>query len=72
MPFAAGNGSLMRCLATGLVRRDADTRRREATELSAVTHADPRAVDACVAYVELVAELLRGAHPEKAIEAGGV
>jgi ADP-ribosyl-[dinitrogen reductase] hydrolase len=68
MPFAAGNGSLMRCLATGLVRRDADTRRREATELSAVTHADPRAVDACVAYVELVAELLRGAHPEKAIE----
>ena len=69
MPLAAGNGSLMRCLPTGLVRGDARTRRREAAELSAVTHADPRAVDACVAYVELVSELMRGAHPRAAIEA---
>lgn len=69
MPLAAGNGSLMRCLATGLVRCDPGVRRREAADLSAITHADPRAVDACVAYVELVAELVRGAHPQAAIEA---
>jgi ADP-ribosyl-[dinitrogen reductase] hydrolase len=68
LELSAGNGSLMRALPTGLVRTDSHQRRREAAELSAVTHADPRAVDACVAYVELVAQLMEGAAPEAAVE----
>ncbi|MFD9961704.1 ADP-ribosylglycohydrolase family protein [Amycolatopsis sp. NPDC058986] len=40
---AAGNGSLMRAMPTALAREDMGTRRREAAEISAVTHAaDPR------------------------------
>jgi ADP-ribosyl-[dinitrogen reductase] hydrolase len=66
--LGAGNGSLMRALATGLVRTDPRQRFQEAAEISAVTHADPRAVHACVAYVELVAQLMEGASPETAVE----
>ena len=39
-PNNAGNGSLMRCLATGLARCDPEARRSEAADLSAITHAD--------------------------------
>jgi ADP-ribosyl-[dinitrogen reductase] hydrolase len=60
-PMAAGNGSLMRALPTGLVRPDPARRVAEARELSAVTHADRRCVDACVAYCDLTACLLDGA-----------
>jgi ADP-ribosyl-[dinitrogen reductase] hydrolase len=41
---AAGNGSLMRCLPTGLIRTNPKQRRREAAEISAVTHSDRRCV----------------------------
>ena len=56
--MAAGNGSLMRALATGLIRTDPAQRAAEARELSAVTQADGRCVDACAAYCDLVALLL--------------
>src|SRR5579875_15907 len=36
---SAANGSLMRCIATGLVRADAGLRRREAAAISRITHA---------------------------------
>jgi ADP-ribosylglycohydrolase len=66
----AGNGSLMRCLPTALAVTDRDRRTREATEISAVTHDDPRCTAACAAYVEIAAELLRDASPTDAVEAG--
>ena len=71
--WAAGNGSLMRCLPTGLIRTDLHQLRREAAEISAITHSDPRCVDACVAYCELVALLLDGVEAAQAVEtvAGG-
>jgi ADP-ribosyl-[dinitrogen reductase] hydrolase len=65
---SAGNGSLMRCLATGLARGDRRTRRIEAVEISAVTHADRRCTQACVAYCDLVSLLLDGATPDHAVE----
>lgn len=64
---AAGNGALMRALATGLARPDADRRRREAAEIAAVTHADDRCLSASVAYCDLVAALLAGLTPEQAV-----
>jgi len=54
----AGNGSLMRALPTALARRDGTVRRREAAEISAITHADQRCVESCQAYVELGTALL--------------
>lgn len=67
-PNSAGNGSLMRCLATGLARRDGRTRRVEAVEISAITHADRRCTQACVAYCDLVSLLVDGATPDHAVE----
>jgi ADP-ribosyl-[dinitrogen reductase] hydrolase len=66
--WAAGNGSLMRCLPTGLVRTDPEQRRRDAAEISAITHSDPRCIDACVAYCDLVALLLDGVEAAQAVE----
>lgn len=67
-PNSAGNGSLMRCLATGLVRSDPRQRRMEAVEISAVTHADRRCTQACAAYCDLVSHLVEGATPNHAVE----
>lgn len=66
-PYAAGNGALMRALATGLARPDPTRRRKEAAEIAAVTHADPRCVAASVAYCDLAAALLDGADPRAAV-----
>ena len=68
-PMSAGNCSLMRCLATGMVRPDARHRRAEAVAISAVTHADARCVEACSAYCDLVHHLLEGAAPDEALDA---
>ena len=65
--LAAGSGSLIRALPAGLVRADPVQRAAEARELSAVTHADRRCVDACVAYCDLVAHLLDGVEPLDAV-----
>ncbi len=65
--MAAGNGSLMRALATGLVRTAPAQRAAEARQLSAITHADPRCVDACVAYCDLIAHLLDDVEPLDAV-----
>lgn len=69
-PGRAGNGSLMRCLPTALVVADPDRRRRESMEISAITHDDPRCTVACAAYNDMVADLLAGAAPGAAVEAG--
>ena len=65
--MAAGNGSLMRALVTGLVRTNPAQRAAEARELSAVTHADRRCVDACVAYCDLTSHLLADVEPLDAV-----
>ena len=65
--MSAGNGSLMRALPTGLVRADPAQRTAEAGELSAVTHADRRCVDACVAYCDFASHLLDDVEPLDAV-----
>lgn len=50
-----GNGSLMRALPTALIRADPGRRRRESEMISAVTHAQRRCADSCVAYNEIAA-----------------
>ncbi|RYF08042.1 MAG: ADP-ribosylglycohydrolase family protein [Deltaproteobacteria bacterium] len=60
---AAGNGSLMRALPTGIVRAASDPQlARESAVLSAITHADPRCIASCIAYNTVVSALL--AQPE--------
>ncbi|OCL11445.1 ADP-ribosylglycohydrolase [Glonium stellatum] len=66
----AGNGSLMRCVATGLFRAEREKRVRESMEISAVTHDDRRCTVSCAAYNEMVFALLAGRTPEEAVEAG--
>lgn len=58
-----GNGSLMRTVPVGVARADADRRRLDAVAISAITHAHPVCVSACVAYCDLVDGLLRGGSP---------
>lgn len=60
-PDSAGNGSLMR-LAPVAIRhwQDAEARRAVAAEQSRCTHAAAEAVDACVLYVDLIAEAIAG------------
>lgn len=67
---SAGNGSLMRCLPTGLFQPDGELRVKESMAISKVTHDDFRCVVACAAYNEIVAALLRGVSVDEAIEAG--
>jgi ADP-ribosyl-[dinitrogen reductase] hydrolase len=67
--YSAGNGSLMRALATGLVRTDASQRRIEAVAISAITHSERRCTQACAVYCDLVALLLADATPVEAVEA---
>lgn len=60
-PMSAGNGSLMR-LAPVAIRhwRDRERLRDVAARQSRTTHAAPEAVDACVAWAELLADAIEG------------
>jgi ADP-ribosyl-[dinitrogen reductase] hydrolase len=60
-PQTAGNGSLMR-LAPVAMRfwRDRATLRDVAMRQSATTHAAPQAIDACVAFAEVLADAIQG------------
>ncbi|WP_203932168.1 ADP-ribosylglycohydrolase family protein [Virgisporangium ochraceum] len=66
----AGNGSLMRCIPTGLAVADRERRVRESMEISAITHDDERCTVACAAYNEIAAALLAGADPSDAVTEG--
>lgn len=66
----AGNGSLMRCLPTGLFRLDREAVVAESRRISAITHNDVRCVVACAAYNVIVGELVAGKAPAKAVDAG--
>jgi ADP-ribosyl-[dinitrogen reductase] hydrolase len=69
---SAGNGSLMRALATGLFVDDSAVRARQAAEISAITHADKRCIDACVIYADIAHYLVKGARPADAIRLASV
>lgn len=56
---SAGNGSLMRCIPTGLFQTDKRKRVKEAMEISAVTHNDMRCTVSCAAYCEIVAAIVQ-------------
>lgn len=55
---SAGNGSLMRCLPTGLFQTDAKLLIQESQRISAVTHNDARCTVACAAYNAIVSALV--------------
>ncbi|UNI17807.1 hypothetical protein JDV02_004125 [Purpureocillium takamizusanense] len=67
---AAGNGSLMRCLPTGLFQTDPGRLVDESQRISRITHDDRRCTVACAAYNTIVAELVRGAPADDAVRAG--
>ncbi len=66
-PMSAGNGSLMR-LAPVAIRfwNDAEPRESAAARQSLTTHDAPEAVDACIAYADLIAAAIGGA-PRRAV-----
>lgn len=66
---SAGNGSLMRCIPTGLFASD-EKRRSESMAISAFTHNDRRCTIACAAYNEIVAALIRGMTVQEAVDFG--
>ncbi|SPO04376.1 related to ADP-ribosyl-glycohydrolase [Cephalotrichum gorgonifer] len=67
---SAGNGSLMRCLPTGLFQSDPELLVQESMAISKITHNDFRCVVACAVYNSIVAALIRGNSVDDAIEAG--
>lgn len=67
---SAGNGSLMRCLPTGLFQSDPELLVQESMAISKITHNDYRCVVACAVYNSIVAALIRGTAVDGAIEAG--
>lgn len=67
---SAGNGSLMRCLPTGLFQDDPELRVQESIAISKITHDDYRCVVACAVYNAMIAALVRGQSVTCAIEAG--
>ncbi|HCT77131.1 MAG TPA: ADP-ribosylglycohydrolase family protein [Micromonosporaceae bacterium] len=69
-PGQAGNGSLMRCIATALAVPDRERRIRESMQISAITHGDQRCTVACAAYNEMVAALVAGSTAAEAVVIG--
>jgi ADP-ribosylglycohydrolase len=66
---SAGNGSLMRCIPTGLFAPE-ESRQAESIAISKFTHNDPRCTVACAAYNEMIAALLDGKEPHEAVQVG--
>ncbi|PVH96314.1 ADP-ribosylglycohydrolase family protein [Periconia macrospinosa] len=66
---SAGNGSLMRCIPTGLFAPE-ERRQKESIAISQFTHNDPRCTVACAAYNEIVAALVGGKTAQEAVEVG--
>ncbi|CAP97285.1 Pc21g23880 [Penicillium rubens Wisconsin 54-1255] len=67
---SAGNGSLMRCIPTGLFQADPELLVKESQCISAITHNDRRCTIACAAYNTIVSALVvRGLSVEDAVSA---
>ncbi|OQE26560.1 hypothetical protein PENSTE_c005G09685 [Penicillium steckii] len=68
---SAGNGSLMRCIATGLFQTDPELLRKESQYISSITHNDYRCTIACAAYNTIVSSLVvHEMSVEEAVSAG--
>ncbi|KPM34457.1 hypothetical protein AK830_g12113 [Neonectria ditissima] len=67
---SAGNGSLMRCIPTGLFQPDHEKMIHESIRISKITHDDKRCTCACAVYNTIVSELIEGAAPANAIRSG--
>ncbi|KAJ5179326.1 hypothetical protein N7492_002536 [Penicillium capsulatum] len=68
---SAGNGSLMRCIPTGLFQTDPELLVKESQGISAITHNDRRCTIACAAYNTIVSKIVvRGESVENAVYAG--
>jgi ADP-ribosylglycohydrolase len=67
---SAGNGSLMRCLPTGLFQRDKTLLVSESMRISAITHDDSKCKIACAAYNMIVRALVLGEDPAEAVRQG--
>jgi ADP-ribosylglycohydrolase len=66
---AQANGSLMRTMPVAIARLgDMALRASEARALSAVTHAHPVCLDACVVYCDIAGALVNGAPVDTAID----
>lgn len=68
-----GNGSLMRSIPLAFLTASlgVDTRIRIVHDVSAITHAHPRAMMACGIYVQIAVNLLGGSDLRQAVEAAG-
>lgn len=66
----AGNGSLMRCIATGLFQNDPQKLVEESEAVSKVTHGDSECMISCAVYNVMVRELVNGRTPNEAWNAG--
>lgn len=67
---SAGNGSLMRCIATGLFQGDWVRMVEESDLISAVTHDDAHCTLACAGYNGIVRGLVEGRGVKGAIDLG--
>lgn len=67
---SAGNGSLMRCIPTGLFQGDWDRMVEESDLISAVTHDDTHCTLACAGYNGIVRGLVEEKGVREAIELG--
>lgn len=66
----AGNGSLMRCIPTGLFEEDEGRLVEESVAISRITHADPRCGASCAAYNVIASALVAGKSADEAVESG--
>lgn len=65
-----GNGSLMRCLPTGLFASNTRDIIKESKRISRITHCDPRCTISCAVYNQMVSKLVNGVSPRDAVKAG--
>ncbi|KAM0227767.1 hypothetical protein ACHAPO_011240 [Fusarium lateritium] len=66
----AGNGSLMRCIPTGLFQTEPKRLIEESQRISKITHDDTRCTISCAAYNTIVSKLINLVPVQEAIKAG--
>ncbi|KAF5004613.1 hypothetical protein FDECE_8888 [Fusarium decemcellulare] len=69
-PGRMGNGSIMRCIPTGLFQTDPQKLITESVRISKITHDDENCTVACAAYNTIASKLINGDTPADAIAAG--
>ena len=71
-PYSAGNGSLMRLAPVAVRwRTDREVLREVAARQSETTHGAPEAVDACIAYAEILADAIAGRRRSEVLASRG-